>query len=234
MSVRGLRRAVIGLAVLVLVLVGVDRGGDLVAEHQAATGLDATFGSEPDVDIHGFPFLDQWATGRYDAITVDGRRVLLDGTRAKHVHVALRDVRTDPFLVNGDLDSVRAGTARIVGSVPFGALPLPHGVTAKRAGDTGDRMRLSGTVTILGQELRISAVVTVSLQDGDVELSPRHVKVLGPLPSAAATALVSDQLSATVQPAGLPRGMDITSLSVTNTGVRIRAHGTDVTLSTRQ
>ncbi|MGH3095268.1 MAG: LmeA family phospholipid-binding protein [Streptosporangiales bacterium] len=231
---RGLRRTVLGLAVLVLVLVGVDRGGDLVAEQQAAAGLAATFGSEPDVDIRGFPFLTQWASGRYDTIAVAGQSVLLGGTRAKNIHVTLRDVRTDPFLTNGNVDSVHAGTASMAGTVPFDALPLPRGISAKRAGDTGDRMRLSGTVSILDQDVRISAVVTVSLQDGDARLKPQQVKVLGPLPSVAATALVRDHLGASVQLAGLPPGLTAASLSVTDTGVRVHAAGTDVTLRTQR
>lgn len=231
---RGLRRTVIGLAVLVLVLIGIDRGGDLVAEQQAAAGLATTFGSKPDVDIRGFPFLDQWASGRYEQVDVAGHSVMLGGTRAENVHVTLRDVRTDPFLVGGDVDSVHAGTASMAGTVPFDALPLPHGISAKRAGDTGDRMRLSGKVSLLGQDVRIRAVVTVSLRDGNASLKPRRVKVLGPLPSVVATGLVRDHLQGSVELAGLPPGLTASSLSVTDAGVRVNASGTDVTLRTQQ
>src|SRR5256885_4227247 len=62
----------IGVVVLLVLLLIADRVGVAVAERVAGDTLESSehLNSRPDVDIAGFPFLTQVATGNYDKITV--------------------------------------------------------------------------------------------------------------------------------------------------------------------
>lgn len=234
MRVRGLLRFISVLVVLALVLAGADRVANLVAEHKAAQALGATVGSDPDVDIGGFPFLTQWAAGDFHAVTVSADHATFDDMRVSDVRLRLRDVRTPPYVRSGDdIAGAKAGSVRMSAVVPYGQLPLPRGVTAKRASKPKDEIKVTGTVGILGAGVRINALLKLSTRHGKARLTPDRVKVLGPLPSQAITSLIRRHLTLTVDPPGLPAGLHVTSFAVADTGVRVRAAGSDVGLPRR-
>lgn len=229
---RRLVKLLVVLLVVAVLAVLADRGVDVYAERRAASALTETLGTTPDVAIDGFPFLTQWADGRFERVTVRADRVTAGGTRVQDLTMSAEDVRTPAYARTArDVRASTAGSVRLVGLVPYGSLPLPAGITAKRQGDEGDRLRLSGSTEVLDRKVRFRAVVRVSLtEDGDVRLQPRDVDVLGDLPSAAVTGLVRDHLEIQVSPPGLPPRMQVSSLQVTDTGLRLDATGKNVRL----
>lgn len=234
MSVRGLLRFVGVLVVLALLLVAVDRGADLYAERRAAQALGSRFGADPDVDIDGFPFLTQWAAGDYHAVTVTSDQVSFGGTRVRDVRLRLGDVHTQPYVRSGgDIASARADSVRLSAVVPYGQLPLPKGVSATRATDPRDEVKVTGTVAILGADVRVSALLKLTAENGKAKLTPDEVDVRGPVPSSAVTASIRQHLTLTVDPPGLPPGLHVTSFAVAGHGVRVTAAGSDMGLPRR-
>lgn len=225
---RGLVKLLVALLVVAVLAIVADRGADLYAERRAATALTRTLSTSPDVAIDGVPFLTQWGTGRFGAATVRADQVVIGGTRVNDFELAVADVRTPAYArTEQDVLASTAGSVRMTGVVPYGALPLPAGVTAKRKADS-EQLRLTGSTKVFGRQVRFGADVRVSLQDGNAKLSPRDVDVFGPLPSAAVTALVRNRLDILVTPPGLPPGMKVSELEVTDAGLGLTATGRDV------
>ncbi|WP_309133985.1 DUF2993 domain-containing protein [Cellulomonas sp.] len=225
----GARRAVVGTVVTLVVLAGaavvVDRAALGMAEDRAAEvvtqQLDVV--GEPDVTIHGFPFLTQLLTRSLDDVDATAAGVTLEGVDATDVSVHARDVGLEaPHTV---------GHARVEATLPPESLQQ---VVADRAGIDvdlavdGEALRASGEV--LG--LTLSAGLVPRVEEGtllvdlvDVRLGSRTLDVTD-LPGG-----LGDAASGIPVPVeGLPEGVVLTSATVVPGGVRVTAEGTDVVL----
>lgn len=227
-------RAVVGLLIAFVVLVGLAVGADRAADHtvekRAAESLARSLGTTPDVEVAGFPFLTQWGAGRYERVTVTADRATLGETRVDDVEMVLSDLRAPAYMRDQrDVEAATAGSVRLTGTLPYGSLDLPGGLKAKRNGTTGNTVRLAGEVEVLGQRPKLEAVVRVSLRDGAVRLEPRSVDFLGGIPSTAITALVRDHLTITLSP-DVPEGTAITGLAVADDGLDVTVTGSNVTM----
>lgn len=228
---RVLARVLVTLVVLVLIFIAADRVAVYVAEDRAATALAAQLGGRPKVDIHGFPFLTQWGQGSYREATISAKQATVSGTRIDDPVVTLLDVHTAPWAHNTqDFADATAGTVRLSGTVPYGTLPMPKGVTVSRDGKSGNDVRLSGTVSLFGQQEKFRATGAVALEQGRITLSPHSVRFLGRTPSAALTSLARDHLRVSVRPPALPAGLSVSGVTVNDKGIRITATGHDVKL----
>lgn len=230
---RALVRFLVALVVLGLVAFGADRAADFAAERQLAGALQQVFGAQPDVDVTGFPFLTQWGSGHYAEIDVANERATVAGTTVRDVTVSLADLRLPPFFVGGkDIAAARAGRVTMSATVSFADLPLPAGVDAARQGHSAHRVRLTGSVDVLDQPVRFTAVARVGVRDGRATLRPTRVDVRGvpaTLSDAAAT-VVRDHLALSLDPPGLPAGTELRSVRVADGGIRVTAAGTDMRL----
>lgn len=224
-------RVLVTLVVLVLAFVAADRVGVYVAEDRAEAALASRLGTRPNVEIHGFPFLTQWGQGSYEEATVSGKRATVSGAKIDDPVITLADVRTAPWAHNTqDFVGATAGTVKLSGTVAYGTLPLPNGVTVKRDGKSGQDVRLSGTVSVFGHPEKFRATGAVALEHGRITLSPHSIHFLGRTPSATLTAIARDHLRLSVRPPDLPAGLSVTGVSVTDKGVRVTATGHDVKL----
>lgn len=226
-------KALVRLGVVLLVIgalaVAADRGADRYAETRTSSALEPTFGASTDVSVEGFPFLTQWAAGRFREVNVQSDGVTVSGTKVRDLRMTLANVRGPAYArTERDVQSSTAGSVRMSGTVPYGELPVPGAVTAKNVHGRDDRLRLSGSIGVLGERVRFSAVVRVSPHDDKVRLQPRQVRILGEVPSAAITGLVRDNLDVQVTPPGLPPGMKISGLKTRDDGLRLTATGRDV------
>jgi hypothetical protein len=229
--VRVFARVLVTLVVLVLIFVAADRIAVYVAEDRAETAFAAQLGGRPNVEIHGFPFLTQWGPGSYGKATISAKQATVSGTKIDDPVVTLVDVRTAPWAHNSeDFVGATAGTVRLSGTVPYGTLPMPDGVTVKRDGKTGNNVALSGSVSVFGQQEKFRASGAISLEHGRITLSPKNVRFLGRTPSAALTAIARDHLRVSVRPPELPSGLSVSGITVTDDGLRITATGHDVKL----
>ncbi|HEX6445112.1 MAG TPA: DUF2993 domain-containing protein [Streptosporangiales bacterium] len=224
-------RVLVTLVVLVLIFLAADRVAVYVAEDRTEAALASQFGGRPNVEIHGFPFLTQWGQGSYRETTISARQATVSSAKVDDPVITLADVRTSPWAHNAqDFVGATAGTVRLSGTVPFGELPMPKGVTVSRDGKTGNDVKLSGSVSLFGQREKFRATGAISLQDGRITLSPHSVRFLGRTPSAALTAIARDHLRVSVRPPALPAGLAVSGVAVTDKGIRITATGHDVKL----
>jgi hypothetical protein len=216
-----MRGFLITLAVLVVLLVGVDFGARFVAQDRVATQLQTQLklASTPSVSIHGFPFLTQAAAGQYPSVTLTADHIAYQQLQDITLTADLGDVTLpSQALIDGTVSSIPARTvtaSAIVDPADLARVLHVQDVTvdpvtqqtldARSASSTTSRKALSGvdpsqavaltsTTTVLGQQLRASVIATFKLSGGQIVLSARDISVDtgdAAVPSAVSSALRS-------------------------------------------
>ena len=220
---------------LLIVLGVADRVAVKVAADQIAKTVQQSQGlpTRPDVNIGGAPFLTQAIRGRYDRITLVGRDLQVDEVRVARldavltgVHVPIGDVLNRRV---GDVpvDSLR-GTV-VLGYDDLTARLRSRGLAVSAA---GNRVRVTGSVSVLGQTLRASA-------DSDVRVGPsgsslivtaQRFDVGNGLADKALSAAIGGRLDFVVRTSQLPFGLSVREVRVTPEGLVVEAAGEHVTL----
>jgi len=224
------------LLVVVVLLLGLAFAADRVlvgvAEDRVAEQLVEQGGlaGTPEVHITGFPFLTQAVAGRYDAVRISLTADELGQPEGTRADVVLRGVEVP-------LSSVLSGSVQ---EVPVdridGTATLSYALLSAQLGpDTrleraGDRLRITRTVEVLGQRLRLTATGRVTLDGNDLvvdveEVSGAGIEVPGFLLDRAAGLL---DLRHPVP--ALPFGLRLTSVRPAAEGVDIRVQATDTVL----
>jgi hypothetical protein len=218
--------ALLGLAVVAdRIAVGV--AGDRVAEAIEQRGELA---GTPDVSIDGWPFLTQVVAGDYEDVRIRLSAADLgqpEGTTADvqltGLHVPLSD------LVGGSVEEIPVD--RIDGTVT-----LSYELLSRELGtDTtlvpeGDGLRLTKTVEVLGYEVPLTAVGTVTLDGQDLVIEVDEAGVAGvDLPGAVVRA-ASDALDLRYA-IELPFGLELSGVSPREDGVLVTGGAVDTVLS---
>ena len=216
----------IGL-VLVADRVAVGFAEDRVAEQVAEKGGLA---GTPEVDIDGFPFLTQAVGGRYDEVRISLTAEQLGQPEGTRADVVLRGVEVP-------LSSVLAGSVQ---EVPVeridGTATLSYALLSAQLGSgtelerEGDGLRITRTVEVLGQQVRLTATGQVALEGNDLvvdveEASGAGVDVPGFLLDRA-----TDLLDLRYPVPALPFGLQLTGVRPAADGVDIRVEATDTVL----
>ena len=226
-------KLLIGLVLLLLLLVGVDRVAEEVAEDRIAQQLTADLASEPTVEVGGFPFLTQALRGRYGSIQVSGdttqQGVRVAGFDAdlEGARVPLRDA------LGGRVAAVpvdRLDGRALLTYADFAAATRVPGLQLAPA---GDKVRVTGPVSVLGQDLTLSAVSAVSLEGSDVVLTAESFEVGGQEVPEAVTAAVSGRLDVRVPVSDLPYGLQLTEVRTSDEGLLLGGTARDVVLRRR-
>ena len=229
-----MRRLLVSLGVLGVLLLAVDRVGAYVAGSAAAGTLRTSAGLDrvPSVTITGFPFLTQVAAGRYDRIDVRADGLSRGGVRLASVTTSLYGARI-PFsaAVHRSVRSlpVERTTARAV--ISFVDLASRGRVASLVIAPTGDRLAVTGRVTVLGQTFSAGTTSTVRLQGHDLVITGRTVEVQGtPVPGAIGAALAG-ALDLRIPIGRLPYDLELTGVHVEPAGVVVTAAGGPTVLS---
>jgi hypothetical protein len=216
----------IGL-VLVADRVAVGFAEDRVAEQVAEKGGLA---GTPEVDIDGFPFLTQAVGGRYDEVRISLTADQLGQPEGTRADVVLRGVEVP-------LSSVLAGSVQ---EVPVeridGTATLSYALLSAQLGSgtelerEGDGLRITRTLEVLGQQVRLTATGQVALDGNDLvvdveEASGAGVDVPGFLLDRA-----TDLLDLRYPVPALPFGLQLTGVRPAADGVDIRVEATDTVL----
>ncbi|MFJ6013112.1 DUF2993 domain-containing protein [Streptomyces sp. NPDC092952] len=227
---RALRILLVVVVILGGVFVAADRAAVYFAESEAAGQIKitgATIGSA-DVSIKGFPFLTQAADSRFDEVDVritgietdaNGRRL-----RISRMEAALHDVRlTDNYTA--------ATAARATGTAVVSYEDLTKaasdGVVVEYGGN--GKVKVTGTVDILGRPLSRSVLSSVTLVDGDT-VRVRADKVPGEgIPGLEG--LVRGKTDFDREVGGLPSGLKLQRIQPTADGLEISVTGTEVRLA---
>lgn len=231
-----MKKLLITLVIVVGLLIGADFAGRAIAESMAATQLAERSGvTNPDLDIHGFPFLTQAIGGTYDHVTLTADGVMLGTVPAKaavdayDVHYPLSDA------VHGRTDGMTADRAVVTLRTPtssFTTLLNAPGVTLT-AGSQG-QVQVGTTVTVAGKTLPITADASVSVSDGVLHLKPGTVSFGGVdstvLP-AAVQAAAAKALTFDVPLDGLPVDVQSGTLRVDGEDLVVTAELHDVVIA---
>lgn len=234
---RALRRGLIVLFVLAVLFVAADRLAVKLAEDKAAEEIKSAQGiasaGKTSVDIKGFPFLTQVAGKELSEIDAEmsGMQAEAPGGEltVSRIDAKLRDVR-----LNEDYSSGVANTARGTALVSYEDLTkaalegVDVGWGGKDAAGKG-RLKVSGSISVLGQTFERSVISSVSVSGGDT-LKVRADKVPGGNIPGLEDA-IRGRIDFAKKIAGLPDGIELEKVQPTPEGIELSVRGKDVKLS---
>jgi hypothetical protein len=227
MSTRAWRNLLITLVVLIALLVAADRVGVVVGERIAGDTIQSSqdLPSRPDVDVAGFPFLTQFATGKYDKVTVTAHGVPIARTKLvlSRVRVVLHKLT-----LSRDFSRVFAKTATATALLDYDQLSRALGASVGY--DSAGRVKVSKKISLAGRSVTGTVRTRPQLVDGALGFTGSTVNGAGSIGQAVVDAL--DQLVGLHIPlGGIPFKVRVQSLHVDPTGVVIALVGHDVSYS---
>ena len=231
-----MRRALLALVFLAVLLVVADRSAAALGERALSRELQRTadLAQPPEVSVTGFPFLTQALRGRYDRVEVRAEDVPAGDTTLSGLDAVLSGVRvplSDVLSDSVEQVPVQRLEARVLLSYDgLSRRSLDRELTVSPA---GDRVRVTGSVQVLGRELEASAVSTVTLEDDEVVVSAESFEVGNETADRLLTRALRGRLDLNVPVGGLPYGLQVQSLGVTPDGIAARALAQDTVLTTR-
>lgn len=243
------RKVLIGLLVLLLVLIGLavvaDRIASGVAERaiadqvqQELTRQDAS-AAQPEVEVGGFPFLNQVVAGKYQRITIKLRDV--KGT-VEGNSVALPVLDVDARNVTASLDTIRSGQGDVraervdgTGTVSYDSLAALLNRPGLKLSEQDGKLMVTAPLDILGQELTVTGAAEVSVSEqGQVALSFSDLDAEG-LPNLPAARLLLNQyargISIDVPLPELPFQLTLREVRPTPQGLVVTADARDVPIN---
>jgi hypothetical protein len=224
---------VVLLALVLGVLVVVDRVGVRVAEGRVAEQLAARGGltGTPEVDITGFPFLTQALSGRYSDVRIHLTAEQLGqpaGTRAdvslQGVHVPLSDA------LSGSVQQIPVDRVDGTATLSYALLAEQLGGDTTLAQD-GDGIRLTKSVEVLGFDFPLTATGTVALDGQDVVVDVTDASAGAVDVPSFALDTAEDLLDFTYRVPALPFGLELTSVRPAADGIDVRVAARDTVLS---
>jgi hypothetical protein len=226
------KRLLVGLSVLALLLLAGDRIGVVLAERAVARELAASgLTGEPTADIRGFPFLTQAVSGRYDEVVVTAQDVPAGELRFSEFEATLTGLQVPlSQAVSGDVGDIPVDglDARVV--VPYDALARSSELGDVRVEPVGDRVRVTGTTTVLGRTLSATAVSRVDLDGSDIRVTAESIDVGSDAVSNLITRALDGRLDLRVPVRGLPYGLEPRALDIADRGVVVDASARDTVL----
>ncbi|GAA2615438.1 DUF2993 domain-containing protein [Actinomadura fulvescens] len=221
------------LALLILLIGGViaaDRIGVRVAQNEIGKQVAAQYNlqEQPEVKIHGFPFLTQAVGGEYDQIDVKLGRWTDRGVTVGDVTIEMRGVNAPlADVAGGNANNVTARTATASAVIPYSVIKERAPKEVKGIAAKGDNLQLDLSGTIAGFPVDGSAVVSVKPSVRGIVITP----VSGGLAGLPQVPAVGQLVSWTVPVANLPVGSRISEIQPTPDGLRVSATANDVRLN---
>ncbi|MEU3300252.1 MULTISPECIES: LmeA family phospholipid-binding protein [unclassified Streptomyces] len=227
---RALRILLITVVILGGLFVAADRLLLNYAESEAAEKIKARQGlsGATEVAIEGFPFLTQVVGKELERVDVtvrdietsaNGRRVVITELSA-----ALHNVR-----LGSNYSSATAATATGTARISYADLTKAADEDVTVAYGGNGKLKVTGTVDILGRSLSRSVVSTVSLVDGGT-IRVRADKVPGEgIPRLED--MIREKTDFDRKLSGLPEGMKLQKVQADEKGLVITVAGTDVPLA---
>lgn len=229
-----MRKLLVAVAVLFVLLLVADRACAALASRVLADELQRSGGlsSRPTVDVGGFPFLTQAVGGRYDRIEVRAEDVPAGEVRLAQLEAVLTGVQVP-------LGDALSGT---VGAVPVDRVDarvrLAYDVLSRRSGGrrlsvtpAGDRVRVTGSVEVLGQAVSATALSRVALDGDVVVVTAESFEVGNGVANAVLSRALGQRFDLRVPVRGLPYGLRVERVTVEPDGVVVTAVAVDAVLT---
>lgn len=156
-----------------------------------AEGLPAS--GEPELELRGFPFLFQVATGRFDRVEVEAEAVDADGLLLRDVRLDLRDVTFSVGALLGGTGTFQAESGSGEADVSDEDLSAfvqeqGHPVEVRFQ---GGKVRVLTTLSLGAESVEVSATGPLELRRGALRFRPRTVRAGGTI-AIPASALALD------------------------------------------
>jgi hypothetical protein len=232
-----------GLLVVVGIVAALGYGADRLAAHVAADRIasivktDANLAQTPHVTVKGFPFLTQAISGHYRRIDVTATDIFQTGQLPGSVlQLTFADVRIPlSTVLSGKVNSVPVGTVTGSVTVPFANLQAAADVPGLSilSGVIGaDELKVSEVVKAPTGNLTVLLTALVTAHLDSIVVTPIDLTTANgtPVPAQVKTAVLAEAVLSVKLP-GLPTGVGITAVSVSNTGVLVFLHAVNLTLT---
>jgi hypothetical protein len=225
-----MRRLLITVIVLLGLLAAADRVGVLIAQRATADTIEHSqhLSERPDVDITGFPFLTQLASGEFKKIVVTSH-----GVQAGHGNRTLRldavAVTLRKVSVARDFGSATAKHVRARARIGYAAVTqlVGHPVSYGGAGRVRTRVR----ETVLGRHVGATVSARPELRHGSLAFGAPRVSVNGAKVPTGVTSVLAKVFGSAVSLAHLPYGLTVRSLTINRSGIVLRLRGRHITFS---
>jgi hypothetical protein len=222
------RAFLVVVVVLLLAAVGADRVAEHVASSRAETRLAAEGVQNPQVSVGGFPFLTQLAARSFSSVTMSADAVTSSSGSAQDLSVAAHDVTLPQS------GQATAGSVRGTGLVTYAEVVRRSGAQGVAlSAASGDRVRMRGTATVLGQSLPVAALGRVHAAGRSLRIEPTGFEVAGKsIDSASLLDALGARFTLVYRLRDLPAGLTLDSVQATPDGFRVVVTGKDVTFPT--
>lgn len=222
-----MRRLLVALVVLLALALAADRAGAAFAARAVAQQAQAEAGlaAEPQVDVGGFPFLTQALRGRYEQVTVRASDVPAGEVRVAAFEAVLTGVEV-PLgdALSGSVTSVPVAGVRARAVVAYAELARRSGERRLAVAPAGDgRVRVTGSVQVLGRTLSAVAVSRVEVDGGALVVTAESYEVGDATADALLSRALGGRLDLRVPVDGLPYGLQVTGVEVQGDGVAVLA-----------
>ena len=228
-------RAIVVVVLAVVVLVGLFVGADYAArawaDGEVAQRLQPKLGTTapPTVDVGGFPFIPQAIGGDVSSVRVQADDVgSTTGERlqVRHLDVTATGVHSDDRFQTSTADQVK-GTALI----DLNALSDLIGEKVSSAGD--GKVSFTRSTSVLGQPLEVVVTGRPSLDVAaqTLTLAEPAVEVANVTLPQTVVDLLIRTLVKPVDISGIPLGLQLTAISIDDSGVTAEVEGDDVELT---
>ena len=225
-----MKKLLVFLIVVSALLVAADRAAAWEAGQVLADRLARTYQLDqpPDVQVQGIPFLTQWSSGQYQEVDVRAPTVTSNKVSITNLSAQLHTVTTASFATSSaDLAGATVREVDVQGLFPYSSLPLPQGF---QVAPQGNQLRLTGSISVRGVSVPVSATVNVSVRNGSLQLTTDQLNVPSAFTRLGLGALVNQQLQAATGALQLPLGAHLDAVSVTPNGLQASASATQVQL----
>lgn len=167
-------RPLVGVAVVLALLVGADRAGDLVAGRVLAERVAARtdgLAADPQADVRGVPFLTQLVGGTYDDVRI--RADLLAGpVPVRELEVRLRGLELGlERLVSGDVGEVPVQGLTATGLLLWDDLEAVADRPVELSLQGPGQIRVNGEADVQGRRVVVDAVSTAQVVDGAIQVT---------------------------------------------------------------
>ena len=216
---RGLIIFVVTLVVLAILFVIADRVAVRVADNKFASQVQSQGGlsNKPTVNIEGFPFLTQLAAKKFNEVQLSAATEKAGPVVIENLHATMRNMQ----LING-FSGARVGSLNGTGLITFASVAKAADVPGLKISALNNT---EAKVTIDLGFISGSGVAKVT-KAGNNKLNIAIVNA-GGIPLSALGGL--NNMTITIP--GLPMGLDVQSITMTQQGILVHIVGHNVTLT---
>lgn len=205
----------------------------LARKIQTETAVSET----PTVRVDGLFFLPQVIRGRYDTVHIGMVDLTAGPLRVASLNSDLHGVRL-PFhdVLVGSANDILIDSASEQALITFDDLNAYLESTDRSVRvepSDGGNVRLTATVTVLGQEISASADAEISAADGAVAIRPTRLNTNTDL-DASSEALLGRRLTVVVPMDPLPFGQQINEIRTVDAGFIVDAGGSNIVITAPQ